>query len=59
MEVHGEVLKDVEDKIARASRAFGVLCRPVFQFNGLSLKTKRMVYRAVVMGCYSMGQRPG
>ena len=26
MEMHGEVLKDVEDKIARASRAFGVLC---------------------------------
>ena len=50
VEVHGEVQKDVEDKIARASRAFGVLCRPVFQDKGLSLKTKRMMYRAVVMG---------
>ena len=56
MEMYGEVLKDVEDNIARA---FGVLCRPVFQDNGLSLKTKRVVYRAVVMGCCSMGQRPG
>ena len=57
--MHGEVLKNVEDKIARA---FGV---PVFQDKGLSVKTKRMVYRAVVMGvllswgCCSMGQRPG
>ena len=50
VEMHGEVLKDVEDKIARASRAFGVLYRPVFQDKGLYLKTKKMVYRAVVMG---------
>ena len=55
VEAHGEVLKDVEDKIARASRAFGALCRPVFQDNNLSLKTKRMVYRAVVMGVLLYG----
>ena len=55
VEVHGEVLKDVEDKIARASRAFGVLCRPVFQDKGLSLKTNRMVYHAVVMGVLLYG----
>ena len=55
VEMHGEVLKDVEDKIARASRAFGVLCRPVFQDKGLSLKTKKMVYRAVVMGVLLYG----
>ena len=52
VEMHGEVLKDVEDKI---SRAFGVLCRPVFQDKGLSLKTKKMVYRAVVMGVLLYG----
>ena len=51
VEVHGETLKEVEDRIARASRAFfGALCRPVFQYNKLSLETNRMVYRAVVMG---------
>lgn len=50
MEAHGEVLRDVEAMIARASKAFGALCRPVFQDNSLSLETKRIVYRAVVMG---------
>ena len=55
VEAHGEVLKDVEDRIARASRAFGALCRPVFQDRSLSLRTKRMVYRAVVMGVLLYG----
>ena len=50
VEAHGEILKEVEDRIARASRAFGALCRPVFQDNQLSLETKRMVCRAEVMG---------
>ena len=35
IEVHGEVMKDVEDKIVRASRAFGALCRPVLQDGSL------------------------
>ena len=50
VEAHGEVLKDVEDMIARASKAFGALCRPVFQDNSLSMETKRIVYHAVFMG---------
>ena len=45
----------MEDRIARAARAFGALCRPVFQDNKLSLETKRMVYRAVVMGVLLYG----
>ena len=32
------------------SRAFGALKRPVFGDNNLSLRTKRLVYRGVVMG---------
>ena len=36
MEGKGEVLLDVKDKIARASRAFGALCRPVFKYGNLS-----------------------
>ena len=55
VESHGEVLKDVEDRIAKASRAFGALCKPVFQDSSLSLRTKRMVYRAVVMGVLLYG----
>ena len=55
VEKHGEVTEDVVDKIARASRAFGALCRPVFQDSNLSIKTKRMVYRAVVMGVLLYG----
>ena len=55
VEAHGEILKEVEDRIARASRAFGALCRPVFQDNQLSLETKRMVYRAEVMGVLLYG----
>ena len=58
VEAHDEILKEVEDRIA--SRAFGALCGLVFQDNKLSLETKRMVYRAVVMGVLLyMGQRPG
>ena len=59
MEAHGEILKDVEDKIACASRAFGTLCKPVFSDGDLSLKTKRMVYKAVVRGVLLYGQNPG
>ena len=55
VEAHGEVLMDVEDRIGRASRAFGALCRPVFRDSNLSLRTKRMVYRAVVLGVLLYG----
>ena len=61
VEGKGEVLLDVEDKIARASRAFGALCRPVFNDGNLSRRTKRMVYRAAVRcwGYYCMERRRG
>ena len=49
MEGKGEVLLDVEDKIAHASRAFGALCRPVFNDGNLSRRIKRVVYRAAVL----------
>lgn len=54
MEAHGEVLRDVE-RIARASNAFGALCRPGFQDSSLSLKTERIVYRAMVLGVLLYG----
>ena len=49
MEGKGEMLLDVNDKIARASRAFGALCRPVFNDRNLSRGAKRIVYRAAVL----------
>ena len=55
MESKGEIMKDVEERIARASKAFGALCRPVFRDSSLSLVTKRMVYRAVVLGVLLYG----
>ena len=52
---HGEVMKNEEDKIAKASRAFGALCRPVFQDGSLSLKTKWKVYHVMVLGVFLHG----
>ena len=46
---------DVEDRVARASCAFGVLCRPVFCNGSLYRKTKRMVYHAAVLGVLLYG----
>ena len=40
MEGKGEILLDVEYKIARASRAFGALCKPVFNDGNLSRRTE-------------------
>ncbi len=48
-------MKDVEDKIAGASRAFGALCKPVFRDNDLSMKTKTLVHRAAVLGVLLYG----
>ena len=55
MESKGETTKDVEERIARASKAFGALCRPVFRDSTLSLVTKRMVYHVVVLGVLLYG----
>ena len=45
----GEVTMDVDCRIAKASRAFGCLRRPIFQDKHFSVATKRQVYRAVVL----------
>ena len=37
------------ERIAKASKAFGALRMPVFRDSNLSLKTKRLVYKAVVL----------
>ena len=50
VEVCGGVVGEVGCRIAQASRAFGSLRDSVFATSDLSLETKRMVYRSVVLG---------
>ncbi len=47
-EVDRDITMDVECRIARASRVFGAVRRTVFRDKDISLKTKRLVYRAVL-----------
>ena len=44
------VTLDLDNKIARASKAFGALRNSVFLNSYLSRQTKKMVYQAVVLG---------
>ena len=46
----GDILVDVENRIACTLRAFGALRRSVFMDSALSLRTKSLVYCAVVFG---------
>ena len=48
-------MKEVKERIAKASRAFGVLKEPVFRDKNLSLATKRLVYKAVVLATLLYG----
>ncbi len=45
----GGIMKEVKERIAKASRAFGALKEPVFRDKNLYLATKRLVYKAVVL----------
>ena len=45
----GQIGEEVTARIAKASRVFGRLRRPVFDNNVLSLSTKRRVYAAMVL----------
>ena len=54
VENHGKVAPDLDDKVAKASRAFGALRKAVFQDSSLSRQTKKMVYQAVVLGVLCM-----
>ena len=55
----GEVTVEIDCRIAKASRAFGCLRKPIFQDRNLSIATKRQVYRAVVFKFCCMEPRPG
>ncbi|XP_065180135.1 uncharacterized protein LOC135810570 [Sycon ciliatum] len=45
----GTVDADLAARLAQASRLFGVLRYPIFQCVHLSVHTKRLVYRAIVL----------
>ena len=51
----GEVTVEIDCRIAKASRAFGCLKKPIFQDRNLSIATKRQVYRAVVLSVLLYG----
>ena len=55
----GEITLDVASRIAKGSRAFGCLRKPIFQNSNLSVSTKRAVYRSVVLSVLFMEQRRG
>ena len=55
VEEKGGVVKEVGERIAKASRAFGMLKEPIFKNSNLSYKTKRLVYKAVVLGIILYG----
>ena len=48
-------MSHIEDCVVKASEAFGVLRKPIFTDNMLSLNTKRLVYEAVVLGVLLYG----
>ena len=53
--VSGRMDTDVDNRIAKASRAFGTLRKAVFLVRDLSLFTKRMIYQACVMSVLLYG----
>ncbi len=55
IEAKGELAWEVGERIAKASKAFGALREPVFRDSNLSLRTKREVYKAVVLGVLLYG----
>ena len=49
------MVAEVSNRIAQASRAFGSLRNSVFTASNLTLETKRMMYRSVVLGVLLYG----
>ena len=55
VEAKGGIGKEVCERIAKASRAFGMLKKPVFKDRNLSITTKRLVYKSIVLGVLLYG----
>ena len=50
MESHGGVNEELTVRVSRAAAVFGALNRSVFSDGSLSISTKSIVYKAVVLG---------
>ena len=55
VEACGGMVGEVGCRIAQASRAYGSLCDSVFPASDLSMETKRMVHRSVILGVLLYG----
>jgi len=55
VDASASVALDVQDKIWRASQAFGALCGSVICDTSLSLTTKQMVYSSMELGVLLYG----
>ena len=55
VEAKGGIAQEVGERIAKASKAFGALWKPIFGDSNLSLRTKRNMYKAVVLGVLLYG----
>ena len=55
VEAKGGAEKEVCERIAKASCAFGTLKEPVFRDKNLSITTKRLLYNSVVLGTLLYG----
>ena len=49
VQAKGGITQEVGERIAKVNKAFGALWEPVFRDSNLSLRTKRKVYKAVVL----------
>ena len=59
VEAAGGMTGEIEHHIVWASRTFGSLCNAVFMDHHLTLETKRLVYRSVVLGVLFLVQKLG
>ena len=55
VEACDRIVGEVSCRIAQASRAFGSLCDSMFTASDLTMETKEMVYRSVVLGVLLYG----
>lgn len=55
IDASGDMKKEISSRIAKASRAFGCLRKPIFLDKSLSIPTKRAVYCAVVLSVLFYG----
>ena len=55
VEAKGGIAQEVGERIAKVSKPFGALWEPIFRDSNLCLRTKRKVYKAVVLGVLLYG----